>query len=185
MNKHEKEFKEELEAKGYKVLRNGWPDFLVQNPEGRVTYAVELKYGDDKLSAPQKEMHRALRKAGLHIRTHQVFKSLKKPPKKVSKKVSKKVLPLVLKPSVKRKTKSPRKNWLDAIAAVLDTKKTPMTTGEVEKAIVSRYPKRLVGVANVHGTIGSALDRARKGSHPRIRSRRMSNGRWTYWTVKK
>jgi hypothetical protein len=80
MNDTEKLIKQMLEQRGFRVLRNGWPDFLcikdtlgsVKNYldwNGQTTAraekikgicAVEVKNGNDKLSDEQKAVHQAL-----------------------------------------------------------------------------------------------------------------------------
>jgi hypothetical protein len=50
---------------GSKVLRNGWPDFLVER-DGEV-FAVEVKQGPDDLSDAQVRMFAALERVGLKV----------------------------------------------------------------------------------------------------------------------
>ena len=52
-------------SSGAKVLRCGWPDFLVLN--NGVAYCVEVKAGNDPLTDQQLEMHAALKKIGIHV----------------------------------------------------------------------------------------------------------------------
>lgn len=58
---------DKLKAQGYKVLHNGWPDFLAHK-DGKVI-AVEVKYERDSLKASQAECHRLLDLAGLPVST--------------------------------------------------------------------------------------------------------------------
>jgi hypothetical protein len=57
---------EDYRRRGFKVLRRGWPDFLCISPDGDVV-AVEVKSMSDALSPAQKEMHAALRDAGVEV----------------------------------------------------------------------------------------------------------------------
>ena len=67
--------KEQLEERGWRVLRNGWPDFFCVRERyyhvldtKEVKYAaVEVKAGNDKVSPAQDSMHWALQKAGLSV----------------------------------------------------------------------------------------------------------------------
>jgi len=166
MNENEKELHRELVKKGYKVLRNGWPDFLVIPPNKGKIFAMELKYGRDKVSPDQKKMHKALEEAGLEVRVHQVVPPVAKPKKAVS---SKKLAP---------------KDWLGVIEVILDSDGGKMNTGDIEARIASRYPKRVKGIKNLHGSVGSALARVREGVVPRIKCGKVGNHRYVYWTVK-
>ena len=69
MKKTENIIRKEYEAKGYTVLRNGWPDFLVMK-EGKA-FGVEVKsYGESggcALGEGQAEMHAALLEIGLPV----------------------------------------------------------------------------------------------------------------------
>lgn len=80
MNETERVIKQMLEQRGFRVLRNGWPDFLciketlgplrnytgwngqltVQAEKIKGICAVEVKSGKDKLSDEQKAVHQAL-----------------------------------------------------------------------------------------------------------------------------
>lgn len=53
---------------GWTVLRGGWPDFFCYRVEGGVKEyrAVEVKYGS-RVAAHQREMHQALRDAGIPV----------------------------------------------------------------------------------------------------------------------
>jgi hypothetical protein len=50
---------------GHRVLRNGWPDFLVTDKSGCVLGAVEAKTGSDRLSVEQQSMIAALASVGI------------------------------------------------------------------------------------------------------------------------
>jgi len=63
MTSYEGLLKEEYEQKGWTVLTNGWPDFLLVR--GNEIQAVEIKRRGDKVRPEQVEMHKALSKAGL------------------------------------------------------------------------------------------------------------------------
>ena len=64
MNDLELRVKKDLEAEGWEVLRNGWPDFLLvkRNKNGRVieAQAVEVKRADQAAEPHQKNMLLAL-----------------------------------------------------------------------------------------------------------------------------
>lgn len=61
MNTYEAFRKERAESKGWKVLRTGWPDFLLVR--GKRAIALEVKAKGDKLRLNQKEMLLALQGA--------------------------------------------------------------------------------------------------------------------------
>jgi len=67
---HERKIQKELEAKGYKVLHRGWPDFLVVDRKSfRITF-IEAKYSKIKrvrLSFDQKQMHAELVRLGISV----------------------------------------------------------------------------------------------------------------------
>ena len=65
MTPHERSIYEALIKRGYRVLRNGWPDFLVTNPAQTHGFALELKKGYDPVRPDQEKMHRALAKFGI------------------------------------------------------------------------------------------------------------------------
>jgi len=54
-----------LEREGFRVLRNGWPDFLAIRKVGATwdVWGIEVKSGKDAVSEPQKKMHRAFKAA--------------------------------------------------------------------------------------------------------------------------
>ena len=62
MNPKEAALAKAMQKRGWRVYRNGWPDFLVldgksSSPKG---CAVEFKARGDSLSDDQKEMHKGL-----------------------------------------------------------------------------------------------------------------------------
>ena len=66
MNSYEQAVFDNLtKRRGFRVLRNGWPDFLVLNKDETRGFALELKKGTDKLSSEQIEMHKALARFGI------------------------------------------------------------------------------------------------------------------------
>lgn len=65
MNDFERDFNDRMTQLGFTVLRNGWPDFLCMSRDGG--FAVELKRGQDRVSAHQKQMHEALKNLGVAI----------------------------------------------------------------------------------------------------------------------
>jgi hypothetical protein len=69
MKKTEDVVRREYEAAGYRVLRNGWPDFLMLK-DGEPAFCVEVKTnngggGGEQLHEGQAEMHAALHSIGL------------------------------------------------------------------------------------------------------------------------
>jgi hypothetical protein len=76
VNQLEREFKRLKEEEGYRVLRSGWPDFLLIRPD-RQTIGVELKDIGDSVKAEQFVMHDALRMAGLPVIVLDVEKVLR------------------------------------------------------------------------------------------------------------
>lgn len=64
MNQEETSFKDFMEQRGFKVYRNGWPDFLVVS-DGGETFAVEVKGRPGGVPPEQRAMHSALRLAGI------------------------------------------------------------------------------------------------------------------------
>jgi hypothetical protein len=52
-----------LRRSGFRVLRNGWPDFLAIKANSIMT--VEVKSGIDRISAEQFQMQSALRLGGV------------------------------------------------------------------------------------------------------------------------
>jgi hypothetical protein len=69
MNKLEKSVKETLEQQGFRVLRNGWPDFLCVRVDhrGMGLVAVEVKSDYGRISDEQLEIHAALRAARIPV----------------------------------------------------------------------------------------------------------------------
>jgi len=70
MTREELIAKSNLERQGYKVLTSGWPDLLAikTDPDGSIhTVAWEIKSAQDPVRPHQKEMHDALRDAGLTV----------------------------------------------------------------------------------------------------------------------
>ena len=70
MNNNELQVKAALEGRGFKVLRNGWPDFLCLKPltGDRVgLLAVEVKTHKDRLSEEQKAVHSVLKSARIPV----------------------------------------------------------------------------------------------------------------------
>jgi hypothetical protein len=61
----EREFLQRAVGKGARVLRNGWPVFLVER-DGE-TFAVEVKRGADDISGAQARMFEALERAGIKV----------------------------------------------------------------------------------------------------------------------
>lgn len=61
----EREFLERALGRGARVLRNGWPDFLIER-DGE-TFAVEVKRGTDDVSDAQARMFEALERAGIRV----------------------------------------------------------------------------------------------------------------------
>jgi len=62
----EKAIKKLLERRGYKVLKDGYPDFLTITPNGTLEF-VEVKSGMDRLSRKQKDVFRLLEKFGMTV----------------------------------------------------------------------------------------------------------------------
>lgn len=176
MNVYEKERFEELTRKGYKVLYRGYPDFLIFNPKTKEVSFEECKFKGDKVSPEQKQMHYYLEEAGLKVHVHYLYPKLngQKAKKTEAKKVSKKVTP-------KPKKASPKQGWLDVVAGILEQAKANKTTGELEETIRTLHPEKIAHIKNLHGSIGSALSRAREGAHPNIKCQRMPDGKFEYW----
>jgi hypothetical protein len=53
--------------RGRRVIRNGWPDFLVEDPKTGKTIAVEVKSNVDALSPEQRRMFAALERLGIRV----------------------------------------------------------------------------------------------------------------------
>ena len=67
MTTTELSFAESMERRGWRFLKNGWPDFLFYNPMSGKSFAVEFKSPGDKLRPEQVEMHKWLRASGLVV----------------------------------------------------------------------------------------------------------------------
>lgn len=65
MTKGENQIKQRATEKGYEVLRNGWPDFLLYKVLENKAVFVEVKSKKDKISKSQKRMAEVLKKLGL------------------------------------------------------------------------------------------------------------------------
>jgi hypothetical protein len=57
-------------AKGYEVLRHGWPDMLLYRASDKKAVFLEVKSPTDKVNAYQRRMHQILKELGLDV---QVF----------------------------------------------------------------------------------------------------------------
>lgn len=58
-------FKEQKAISGTKIIKTGWPDFLIERKDD--VWAVEIKAGFDRLSHAQKTCHDMLKKAGMKV----------------------------------------------------------------------------------------------------------------------
>ena len=69
MNPAEQVVRSHLERQGFRILRNGWPDFLAlrKTTAGWEVMAVEVKNGKDEISEAQGKMHRALHTAHIPV----------------------------------------------------------------------------------------------------------------------
>ncbi len=67
MNEAEERFRRLMLERGAKVLRSGWPDFLVITAAGSAL-AVEVKSDGDRMRPAQVRTFEALEAAGLEIR---------------------------------------------------------------------------------------------------------------------
>lgn len=63
LNKREKKFYQEATKRGYKILRIGWPDFLIIKE--RDTYGVEVKARGQHRSPKQLTMQNTLELVGI------------------------------------------------------------------------------------------------------------------------
>jgi len=63
IHKPEKHFQIKFKKDGYKILRNGWPDFLLIK-DSKISF-VEVKGSSDKLRKPQIKMLKVLNHYGL------------------------------------------------------------------------------------------------------------------------
>jgi hypothetical protein len=71
-NRRESYIRQLAEKKGYKVLRAGWPDFLLYRESDGKSVFLEVKAypktnDDQHLNKAQKEMHKVLKKLGLNV----------------------------------------------------------------------------------------------------------------------
>jgi hypothetical protein len=64
-NISESAFASKAKAKGLRIWRAGWPDFLVEGPDG--FFAVEVKKAGDSIRSIQKRMFEALESAGIRV----------------------------------------------------------------------------------------------------------------------
>ncbi|HLZ49239.1 MAG TPA: hypothetical protein VKP61_00675 [Candidatus Acidoferrum sp.] len=67
---HEREIVEALAGRGFEILRNGWPDFLVRAMSASgyaVTFGVEVKRKGEVARREQKLMHFALEQVGIPV----------------------------------------------------------------------------------------------------------------------
>src|SRR5438034_2090382 len=55
-----------LEASGFTVFRNGWPDMIATDGDA-ITFAVEVKRGSDFVRPNQEKVHTVLKQAGLPV----------------------------------------------------------------------------------------------------------------------
>lgn len=53
---------------GLRVLRTGWPDFLVLNQIDEILMAVEVKSDHDTVKPHQQKIHELLRDSGIEVR---------------------------------------------------------------------------------------------------------------------
>jgi hypothetical protein len=72
MTTSELAFAESMDRRGWRFLKNGWPDFLFYNPVVSKSFACEFKAPGDRLRPEQVEMHKWLRASGLivHVATY-------------------------------------------------------------------------------------------------------------------
>jgi len=54
-------------SRGRRVIRNGWPDFLVEDPKTGKMIAVEVKSNVDALRPEQRRMFAALERLGIRV----------------------------------------------------------------------------------------------------------------------
>lgn len=66
LNKLEQSVHDAFTKKGFTVLRRGWPDFLIISSCGQ-TLGIEVKNYLDHLTPVQRQMHDALRNAGIPV----------------------------------------------------------------------------------------------------------------------
>ncbi len=76
MNATEERFDEACAAKGFRVLRSGWPDRIIFNDETGEAAFVEIKREDDSLNENQHFLHKQLRRLfGIRVQIVTVKKS--------------------------------------------------------------------------------------------------------------
>jgi hypothetical protein len=73
---HERKMAETMANQGYRVLRNGWPDFLAIR--GSVAVGIEVKRPRERLHERQSKMHLALEQAGIPVIVARSVKNLKR-----------------------------------------------------------------------------------------------------------
>jgi len=73
VTRYEQEVIEQLETHTWRVLKRGWPDFMVLTDNGTKAFALEVKNAYDTLSRDQVEMQAILSALGVPtyiVRTH-------------------------------------------------------------------------------------------------------------------
>ena len=138
MNTSERQVNEELTKRGWRVLRNGAPDFFcIRDVDGkRQILAIEVKVGKDRPSAAQLEVHDLLRKAGIPvhvIREQSSFDDL------AAKQDSIRVLPVVGVPP-------PRQRIFHVAATLTEGSRRARHRFEVDHRDTIRVHKRLIRV---------------------------------------
>jgi|ETNvirnome_2_130_1030620.scaffolds.fasta_scaffold06422_2 hypothetical protein len=80
MNTKETLLYEAMQKRGWRVFRNGWPDFLVLDKNTAKGCAIEFKAKGDQIRPAQTEMHAALQELGIptHIVREDFVDGLKK-----------------------------------------------------------------------------------------------------------
>jgi len=63
---------------GWEVYRNGWPDFLLVDPNSNNAIFLEVKAQKDKLRTCQKKMHKVLKKLGIDVEVLRLSKRTSK-----------------------------------------------------------------------------------------------------------
>lgn len=66
-NEAESFFRAYAEAKGCRVLRAGWPDFLLDDPKTGKAFGVEVKSDIDAISTPQVRCFALLERLGVPV----------------------------------------------------------------------------------------------------------------------
>lgn len=83
----------------------------------------------------------------------------------------------------KKPVRSARFSWIDIIIIrTLDATNQRMTTGDLEKEIIRRYPEHAKRPADIHNSVGSALGRLKEKPHKRFRYEKRGRN-CVYWTV--